>query len=441
MRERPSVHDAGDVPAVAEVSVMSARPGRERADAASAATARGFHTMEETIRLVCPECDAIHRVKQITLGKLYRCKKCKAGLITMSPAMLVCPRCDARTPPAHVEVSRLITCDRCEESPLMQVEFQQVPRPVREVRTVAEPAALDVQADLVAEDVSPHNVNVGSEDEEGELEEIARALAEAEAETETDGQEAAGAFADVFASPDGGMHPSYMEQDDTPPGGEDESDAHTALPEGERVLPGGASGATANAGFRTAQNTASAKPDAEDPAGRAHPTHHPDVEAPHWRSSPSHPAATPGVRATPDAGARVGAEGHAGTSAVPLQVPALAGAGQNDRAVAALKSVLDDLQKPLLAEIERSRWSISLWVPLLALLPLAALIGWLFSELGEANEMKKRLIHLQESQRAEQELMTHDFEKLYRELHLLRRENESLRQENEALKTRGSRSP
>lgn len=81
--------------------------------------------MQDVIRLVCPECDAVHRVKNITLGKLYRCKKCKSGLITMTPAVLTCPTCGASKPPSHIEVSRLITCEECEEAPLMAVRFAQ----------------------------------------------------------------------------------------------------------------------------------------------------------------------------------------------------------------------------------------------------------------------------------------------------------------------------
>ena len=81
--------------------------------------------MQDVIRLVCPECDAVHRVKNITLGKLYRCKKCKSGLITMTPAVLTCPTCGASKPPSHIEVSRLITCEECEEAPLMNVRFAQ----------------------------------------------------------------------------------------------------------------------------------------------------------------------------------------------------------------------------------------------------------------------------------------------------------------------------
>lgn len=77
----------------------------------------------DAIRLVCPECDAVHRVKNITLGKLYRCKKCKAGLITMQPAVLVCPACGATRSPAHIEVSRLVTCDECEQMSLMNVRI------------------------------------------------------------------------------------------------------------------------------------------------------------------------------------------------------------------------------------------------------------------------------------------------------------------------------
>lgn len=79
--------------------------------------------MPDAIRLVCPECDAVHRVKEITLGKLYRCKKCKSGLITMTPAVLVCPSCGSTTPPSHVEVSRLVTCQECEDAPLMTVRI------------------------------------------------------------------------------------------------------------------------------------------------------------------------------------------------------------------------------------------------------------------------------------------------------------------------------
>ncbi len=77
--------------------------------------------MTEVIRLVCPECDAVHRVKSVTLGKLYRCKKCRSGLITMQPAVLRCPNCGATTPPMHIEASKLITCEECEKAPLMEV--------------------------------------------------------------------------------------------------------------------------------------------------------------------------------------------------------------------------------------------------------------------------------------------------------------------------------
>lgn len=79
--------------------------------------------MAEVIRLVCPECDAVHRVKSVTLGKLYRCKKCRSGLITMQPAILVCPNCGATTPPTHIEASKLITCEECEKAPLMEVRL------------------------------------------------------------------------------------------------------------------------------------------------------------------------------------------------------------------------------------------------------------------------------------------------------------------------------
>lgn len=77
----------------------------------------------EMIRLVCPACDTVHRVKSVTLGKLYRCKKCRAGLITMTPARACCAACGFSLPPAHVEVSRLLTCPRCPHAPLLQLDF------------------------------------------------------------------------------------------------------------------------------------------------------------------------------------------------------------------------------------------------------------------------------------------------------------------------------
>ncbi len=85
--------------------------------------------MGDVIRLVCPECDAVHRVKSVTLGKLYRCKKCRSGLITMQPAILVCPNCGATTPPTHIEASKLITCEECEKAPLMEVRLPGIEYP------------------------------------------------------------------------------------------------------------------------------------------------------------------------------------------------------------------------------------------------------------------------------------------------------------------------
>ena len=102
--------------------------------------------MADVIRLVCPECDAVHRVKSVTLGKLYRCKKCRSGLITMQPAILSCPNCGATTPPAHIEVSRLITCDECEKAPLMEVRMPGVRYPVKELSKETEQIATQMSA-------------------------------------------------------------------------------------------------------------------------------------------------------------------------------------------------------------------------------------------------------------------------------------------------------
>jgi hypothetical protein len=93
----------------------------------------------EPIRLVCPECDTIHRVKNVTLGKLYRCQKCKTGLVTMSQAVLRCPACAAESEPAHIEVSRVHTCAACEEAPFLELTFP-TPETAHETVKTAAPA-------------------------------------------------------------------------------------------------------------------------------------------------------------------------------------------------------------------------------------------------------------------------------------------------------------
>ncbi|GHS93236.1 hypothetical protein FACS1894139_02210 [Planctomycetales bacterium] len=80
----------------------------------------------DAIRLVCPECDTVHRVKNLTLGKPYRCKQCGAGLITMQPAALVCPACGATRPPAYLEVSHSATCGECAAAPLMEIKIGEI---------------------------------------------------------------------------------------------------------------------------------------------------------------------------------------------------------------------------------------------------------------------------------------------------------------------------
>jgi hypothetical protein len=80
----------------------------------------------DAIRLVCPECDTVHRVKNLMLGKPYRCKKCGAGLITMQPAALVCPACGATRPPAYLEVSHSATCGECPAAPLMEIKIGEI---------------------------------------------------------------------------------------------------------------------------------------------------------------------------------------------------------------------------------------------------------------------------------------------------------------------------
>ncbi len=200
---------------------------------------------EEPIRLVCPTCDTVHRVKNVTLGKLYRCKKCKAPLVTMTPATLTCPTCGKATPPAQVEVSRLITCTVCPGEPLLQISFPPPLRPQSQV------------------DGSAQTVTVG----------------------------------ESLAEPEG-------------------------------------------------QDWVAPEPPAAPAADEA-----PAPETP--------------------------------------QLPALP--QDNERAVSALKSVFDQLQDPLIQEIERSRRSVPTWLALLITLPTLAILGYLYSALLDQTREADRL--------------------------------------------------
>lgn len=78
-------------------------------------------SVEESIRLICPECDTVHRVKRLTLGKQYKCKRCQTPLVTLESASLVCPQCGASSPPTQVDVSRASYCSSCPSPTLLQV--------------------------------------------------------------------------------------------------------------------------------------------------------------------------------------------------------------------------------------------------------------------------------------------------------------------------------
>ena len=75
--------------------------------------------MDEAVRLVCPDCDTAYRVKNLTLGKAYNCKKCGAPLLTMNPESLLCPDCGAASEPSHLDVSRRIYCSECTDRPAL----------------------------------------------------------------------------------------------------------------------------------------------------------------------------------------------------------------------------------------------------------------------------------------------------------------------------------
>lgn len=77
----------------------------------------------EPVRLVCGSCDTVHRVKQVELGKLYRCKRCRSGLKTLGQAVLTCPICAVETEAGQVDVSQEYRCPQCENKPAMRLSF------------------------------------------------------------------------------------------------------------------------------------------------------------------------------------------------------------------------------------------------------------------------------------------------------------------------------
>lgn len=271
--------------------------------------------MNEPIRLVCSECDTVHRVKKVTLGKLYRCKKCREPLITMSPAIVKCPSCDKSYPPAHVDVSRLITCDVCEDEPLMTLEFPPPVRPVREVRSAPPPPATEQTNQAPADEA-----------QQTETEPTAASLREEASES---------------SLPPPKPEPQEQEQP---------AQAHQDTP------------------------ASSSEPQPEE---------------------------------------------HA-----------LATAGAEDRAVQALRKVLEEVQAPLVQEIERSRSSVPMWTAMVISLPVLAVMGYLVNSYMRSDRVRDTLAKTDgrlEERAKHVTALQQELKELQRELRQARSDREALR--------------
>lgn len=375
----------------------------------------------EPIRLVCPDCESVHRVKRLTLGKLYRCKKCRTGLITMHPAALTCPNCNAKTPPSHVEVSRLITCDQCDEAPLLEVVIDG--RAVSEEPAEAEPFETSSSIETVphgtAWGVEPENHPAprveetvaldGEADAPGEERPAATPVATATAggigETahpdparadpaSTDAAKADATAADPVLDGMTGMDGEALPSD-TPPGLDSEmAEAEGGDPAGidaraftlseDRLWSDGE--ATGFAGFPQG-----------DAAGESESIHDGDPE-PEARGADlgtveptMNQEDSDGVQRTEaevhHPGAGSDEPGDPGPTPEMERLPARQ-TPKEERAVMALREVFQELQQPLISEIERSRSSIPswyAWVALILMLPMVLAIAYLLAEWEESH--------------------------------------------------------
>lgn len=253
-------------------------------------------SVEERIRLVCPRCDTVHRVRSITLGKLYRCKRCSAGLETLHPAVLRCGECGLTRQPERIAVSRLMTCDRCISHPLLDVTFPRPPDP-----------AIETRAERV--------------------------------ETTSD------------APVDRPVHTGMDRNDDTAVTGAASSAPSRST---EPVLASGATIATAEPS-RDGSSPDDPDTDTETAALRS--------GGPEGRSANGPP--TSGDAARDESGD-------------PEEAP-LAPALREERAFRTLRTMMEEIQAPLLAEIDSARRSVPLWLAGVAILLLLLLTGALYS--------------------------------------------------------------
>ncbi len=330
--------------------------------------------MSEPIRLVCPECDAVHRVKQVTLGKLYRCKKCKAGLITLAPAVLRCPHCRAETAPSHVEVSRLITCDQCQETPLLQVVFPATTPPPREIAATAE----RVEEQAPESHTAPPETSATEPEENTEKASQQPSSPPPIPEKAPDSQ--------PHSQPEPQPHLRLVKR-------EEERPAAPPRPEKPLFAPDEPERETVftpppkSPGKQTLRDRATDKPERQS------------LDLP--GSSPDDVEAEKPFDQPPPGPQRSAAH-------LPAAAPV-----HEERAVAALRNIFRDLQAPLVREINRGRWTAPLWVIGVILLLASVAVGALY---GLYVDMRRELTdhrHDLEEVRTERDRYEEDLKNLH----------------------------
>lgn len=73
--------------------------------------------VEEPVRLVCPDCELVYKVKRLTLGKEYKCRQCGGNLRSLESVTLGCPVCGERADVEHLDPMHVPHCEKCAEAP------------------------------------------------------------------------------------------------------------------------------------------------------------------------------------------------------------------------------------------------------------------------------------------------------------------------------------
>jgi len=274
---------------------------------------------EHPIRLECPACGAIHRVRRITLGKLYRCKKCQTGLVTHSPVILHCPSCHASTPPARVEVSQMHTCNQCAATPLLEVIF---PSSVRPSYSSFSQQTGPTSVDSIPESWSPP---AGSPAPYQSNADLNRGYPQPQ-----ESQHEAMSYSNRYRQRTVRYDTNF------------ENPVTTEVPTRHSNMQQQAAPISSLAGSYTAPSS-----------------YQPDSDFASIRSFGASSAPPPEHTAT--------------SQNTPLV------AGQEDRAITVLRQVFDKLQAPMLQEIEKSRKSVPIWLVMVVFVPITCAFGFLFS--------------------------------------------------------------